>query len=52
MRLLFFDDVFGKAGRTAVEQLAPRLQREERIDRTAINVENIADGSGVAPNEC
>jgi metallophosphoesterase (TIGR00282 family) len=47
MRLLFLGDVFGKAGRAAVEALAPAIQAEERIDVTVMNVENVAGGSGV-----
>jgi metallophosphoesterase (TIGR00282 family) len=50
MRLLFLGDVFGKPGRTAVDQLAPRIIRDERIDLTVINVENMAAGSGVTPD--
>lgn len=47
MRLLFLGDVFGRPGRDAVDQLAPAIIRDEKIDITVINVENIAGGSGV-----
>jgi hypothetical protein len=49
MRLLFLGDVFGRPGRDAVDQLAPRVIAEEKVDLTVINVENIAGGSGVTP---
>ncbi len=51
MRLLFLGDVFGKAGRRAVEELAPVVQREEAIDVTVINAENVAGGSGLTPKD-
>jgi metallophosphoesterase (TIGR00282 family) len=50
MRLLFLGDVFGRPGRQAVDALAPRIIREENIDLTVINAENIAGGSGVTPD--
>ena len=47
MRLLFLGDVFGKAGLGAVRALVPSLQREEQVDVTVVNAENVAAGSGV-----
>src|SRR5437016_732880 len=50
MRLLFLGDVFGRPGRTVVERLAPRIIRDEHVDITVMNVENITSGSGVMPD--
>jgi metallophosphoesterase (TIGR00282 family) len=50
MRLLFLGDVFGSAGRVAVEKVAPRLVHDEAIDIAVFNVENATGGSGISPD--
>lgn len=47
MRVLFFGDVVGKAGRRAVQARLPRIVDREQVDITVANCENIADGAGV-----
>ncbi|MFN2627052.1 MAG: YmdB family metallophosphoesterase [Gaiellaceae bacterium] len=49
MKLLFVADVFGPAGRRAVEERLPSLRRELGADFCILNGENIADGSGITP---
>ncbi len=47
MRILFLGDVFGAAGRRAVEQRLPELKHELGIDFCVVNGENAADGIGL-----
>lgn len=47
MRLLFFGDVFGKAGRAALAEHLERLKEEFSPDFIVINGENLADGKGL-----
>jgi 2',3'-cyclic-nucleotide 2'-phosphodiesterase len=49
VRLLFVADVNGRPGRTAVEQLLPRLREERDVDFCVVNGENAADGLGITP---
>jgi metallophosphoesterase (TIGR00282 family) len=49
MNILMVGDVFGEPGRSAVQQLLPKLKQEHRIDLTVVNVENAAAGAGVTP---
>jgi metallophosphoesterase (TIGR00282 family) len=47
MRILFLADVFGPAGRRAVEARLPGLREELGADLCIVNGENAADGSGL-----
>ena len=49
MRILFLADVFGAAGRAAVEQRLPSLREELGADFCVVNGENAADGRGLTP---
>jgi metallophosphoesterase (TIGR00282 family) len=49
LRLLFLADVFGSAGRRAVEERLPGLRDELGIDFCTVNGENAADGRGLTP---
>ena len=49
MRILFLADVFGPAGRNAVEQRLPALRDELGADFCIVNGENAADGRGLTP---
>jgi metallophosphoesterase (TIGR00282 family) len=49
VRILFVADVFGTAGRHAVESRLPGLREELGIDFCVANGENIADGAGITP---
>ena len=49
MRIAFVADVFGPAGRTAVETRLPALREELEVDFCAVNGENAADGRGITP---
>jgi hypothetical protein len=49
LRLLFLADVFGSAGRRAVEERLPGLRDELRVDFCVVNGENAADGRGLTP---
>ena len=47
MKVLFFGDVYGKAGRTALLTALSGLKEEFKPDFIIANVENLADGKGV-----
>src|SRR5579862_3315297 len=47
MRILFIADVFGSAGRRAVESRLSELRTELRADFCIVNGENAADGRGI-----
>ena len=49
MRILFLADVFGSAGRLAVEERLPALRRELGAGFCILNGENAADGRGLTP---
>jgi metallophosphoesterase (TIGR00282 family) len=49
VRILFLADVFGAAGRAAVEQRLPSLREELGADFCVVNGENAADGRGLTP---
>jgi hypothetical protein len=49
VRILFLADVFGAAGRTAVEQRLPSLREELGAGFCVVNGENAADGRGLTP---
>ncbi len=52
MRLLFFGDIMGRAGRQALIAALPRLKEALKIDVTVANCENAAHGFGVTPKIC
>ncbi len=47
MKVLFFGDVYGKAGRRTVQQALPQLREEFNPDFVLANAENLADGKGL-----
>ncbi len=47
MRLGFFGDVVGRAGRAAVSEYLPRVRRELKLDFVVVNGENAAGGFGI-----
>jgi metallophosphoesterase (TIGR00282 family) len=49
VRILFLADVFGSAGRNAVEQRLPSLREELGVGFCVVNGENAADGRGITP---
>jgi 2',3'-cyclic-nucleotide 2'-phosphodiesterase len=49
VRILFLADVFGAAGRTAVERHLPSLREELGAGFCVVNGENAADGRGLTP---
>jgi 2',3'-cyclic-nucleotide 2'-phosphodiesterase len=49
VRILFVGDVFGAAGRRAVEERLPSLRVELGADFCIVNGENVADGAGITP---
>ena len=49
MRILFLADVFGAAGRGAVEERLPSLRKELGVGFCIVNGENAADGRGLTP---
>jgi metallophosphoesterase (TIGR00282 family) len=46
---LFIADVFGAAGRRALEELLPALREEHGADFCVVNGENAAEGAGLTP---
>ena len=49
MNILFLGDVFGPAGRRAVQERLSSLREELEIDFCIVNGENAADGRGITP---
>ena len=47
MKILFFGDIFGKAGRSLVIDQLPVLREEFQFDICLANGENIAHGRGI-----
>jgi len=47
MKVLFFGDVIGQAGRKAVEKVLPQWKKKYRPDLIIANAENLAHGAGV-----
>lgn len=47
MRLGFFGDVVGRAGRAAVAEHLPRVRRQLKLDFVVVNGENSAGGFGI-----
>ncbi len=50
MRLGFFGDVVGRAGRAAVTEHLPRVRAELQLDFVVVNGENAAGGFGITPS--
>jgi hypothetical protein len=51
MNILFIADIVGKPGRHAVHQVMTRVKAEHNVDFTVANGENVASGSGIAPEQ-
>lgn len=49
MRIVFVADVFGPAGRQAVESKLPELREQLGAALAIVNGENVADGRGITP---
>ena len=49
LKILFVADVFGSAGRRAVEERLPTLREEHGAGFCVVNGENAADGRGLTP---
>ncbi len=49
MRILFVGDIFGRPGRTIVNDRVPELIRDRNIDLAIANAENAAGGFGLTP---
>ena len=49
MKILFIGDLFGSAGRDAVEKLLPEVRKEYSPDLILANAENLSHGHGFAP---
>ena len=47
MKVIFFGDIMGKIGRSAVAQILPDWQKKYQPDLLIANVENLAHGKGV-----
>ncbi len=47
MKILFFGDVIGQAGRRAVEKILPKWKKKYHPDLIIANAENLAHGAGV-----
>lgn len=52
MRILFFGDVVGRVGRTAVHKRLHALQAQHRADVVILNGENAAGGAGITAQIC
>src|SRR6516162_6712802 len=52
MRLLFCGDLVGRAGRTVVTEMLPRLRRDLALDFVVVNGENAAGGFGITEQIC
>ncbi len=51
MKVLFFGDVYGKAGRQTVQLTLPELKEEFQPDFILANCENLADGKEVTEKD-
>jgi metallophosphoesterase (TIGR00282 family) len=50
MRIAFFGDVVGRAGRVVLCEHLPELRRRLKLDFVAVNAENAAGGFGLTPS--
>lgn len=51
MRIAFLGDIVGTPGRQALTQAMPTLREEHGADLVIANAENIANGSGITPEQ-
>lgn len=51
MRILYIGDVMGEVGLLTVEQLLPKLKKENGLDLVIAQAENVSDGKGVSPDD-
>ena len=49
MKILFFGDVIGRAGREGLAEVLPRMKQTHQPDFLIINAENAAHGKGLTP---
>jgi len=49
LRILFVGDIFGRPGRTIVQERLAELQKQHSVDITIANGENSAGGFGITP---
>src|SRR3954463_15901773 len=49
MKLLFFGDIIGRAGREGLGKILPGLREKHRPDFIIANAENAAHGKGLTP---
>ncbi len=47
MQIMFIGDIVGRAGRTVVKHVLPKLKKEKGVDFVIANGENMAGGSGM-----
>lgn len=47
MKILFFGDIVGKIGRSAIKEVLPQLKKKYQSDIVLANVENLAHGKGI-----
>ena len=52
MRILFIGDIFGRCGRSVVNQWTQTLRADLHIDAVVANAENSAGGFGITPSVC
>jgi metallophosphoesterase (TIGR00282 family) len=50
MKILFLGDIMGRAGRTALQEMLPRLRADWRLDFVVVNAENASNGAGLTPD--
>lgn len=51
MRIAYFGDIVGTPGRFALTQQLPRVREQYGADVVIVNAENIANGSGITPEQ-
>tara|TARA_Y100001954_G_scaffold221068_1_gene256830 strand:- start:3863 stop:4696 length:834 start_codon:yes stop_codon:yes gene_type:complete len=51
MRIVMLGDIVGACGRQSVQQLVPRIHEEFSPDLVLANAENVANGSGLTPDQ-
>lgn len=52
MKLIFIGDVFGEAGRHAIEKCLPEVRTQYDPDIVIANAENVSGGRGMHPKQC
>lgn len=51
MKILFFGDIVGRAGRKAVIEQLPQIKRDHNINFTIVNCDNASGGFGISKND-